>query len=192
LQHHKILLDNEVKLLEIRTFSRILKQAAESNDADTIQACWADAPEHIRTLTGIANIYFAAMLAAGAGMGVESAVSAQLSKHWDDTTLMLYACIEFPDAEKQLHETEKWLAVYPNDAVLQRVLGKLALKAGQLEKAEQYLTKSIHIDASVDAYQLLGDVLILKEDKDKACEYFKQALALASAEIINRAESVSG
>ncbi|WP_347987794.1 heme biosynthesis HemY N-terminal domain-containing protein [Methylomonas sp. AM2-LC] len=191
LQKNKILLEGEVKLLETQTFSRLLKQAAESKDVAAIQACWSEVPEHIKSLPGIANIYFAAMIANGGGLLVEAAINAQLAKHWDDTSLLLYASIDFPDAEKQLHETEKWLAVYANDAVLQCVLGKLALKAQQLEKAEQYLLKCIHIDASVDAYQYLGDVFMLKGDKDKACDYFKQALELASSQVIIRAESIS-
>lgn len=191
LQQNKILLEGEVKLLETQTYSRLLKKAAAANDEKTIQACWDDVPEHIKTLPGVANIYFAAMIAAGAGLQVEAAIIAQLTKHWDDTLLVLYADIAFPEPEIQLHQSEKWLAVYANDPVLQRMLGKLALKAQQLEKAEQYLLKSIHLDPSVDAFQLLGDLLIVKGDKDKACDYFKQALNLACSEVINRAESIS-
>jgi len=192
LQKNKILMETEVKLLETQTFSRLLKQAAEHNDPQAIQASWDEIPPHIKTLPGIANIYFAAMIAAGAGVNVEPALASQLSRHWDATSLMLFSSIEFDDAAKHLHQAEKWLAVYPGDAVLLRVLGKLALKDGQMEKAEQYLLKSLNTDPSVDAYQLLGEVLLTKDEKDKACEYFKRALELASSEVINRAESVSG
>ena len=191
LQKNKIIMETEVKLLETETFSRLLKQAAALNDAQAIKTCWQSVPEHIKALPGIANIYFAAMINAGAGVEVELTLTSQLAKHWDDTTLMLYASIETDDIGKQLQEAEKWLAVYPNDAVLQRILGKLALKAQQLEKAEQYLLKSLHIDTSVEAYQLLGEALFTSGDKDKACEYFIKALELTSGEILKRAESIS-
>jgi HemY protein len=191
LQKNKILLEAEVKLLETQTFSRLLKQAAEDKEPQSVQACWENIPDHIKTLPGIANIYFAAMIAAGAGVTVEPAIVTQLSKHWDDTSLMLFGSIEMADAAKQLHEAERWLAVYPGDAVLQRVLGKLALRDGQLEKAEQYLQKSLHIDVSVDAYQLLGEVLFVKGEKDKACDYYKHALELASSEVVKQAESIT-
>ena len=184
LQKNKIIMEAEVKILETQTFTRLLKQAAQLNDVTALQTCWSDRPENIKVLPGIANIYFAAMISAGEGLSVEAEINKQLSKHWDDTTLLLYAAIEFSDSARQLQETEKWLAVFPSDAVLQRVLGKLALKAQQIEKAEQYLLKSLHIDASVEAYQFLGEVSILKGEPNQACEYFKQALAFTSTESI--------
>ena len=72
------------------------------------------------------------------------------------------------------------------------MLGKLALKDQQLEKSEQYLLKSLHIDASVDAYQYLGEVLLARGETEQACKNFKQALELASSEVFNRAESIDG
>ncbi|MDT4332186.1 MULTISPECIES: heme biosynthesis HemY N-terminal domain-containing protein [Methylomonas] len=184
LQQHKILMEAEVKLLETETYSRLLKQAAASNDEPAIAACWADVPNHIKVVPGIANIYFAAMIAVGAGVRVEDAIMAQLAKHWDETLLALYATVDTGDDAKQLQGVEQWLAVYPNSAVLFQVLGRLALKAGQMEKAEQYLLKSLHIEASVAAYQLLGEVFFAKGDKDQACDYFKHGIELAANEMI--------
>jgi len=169
----------------------LLKQAAEQKDAYAIEACWEGVPSHIKTVPGIANIYFAAMIAAGAGANTEAAMLNQLSRHWDHTLLLLFSGIETGDTHRHLQETEKWLAVYPGDAVLLSVLGKLAIKAQQWEKAEQYLQKSLHIDASVDAYQFLGDVMFAKAENDKACDYYKRALELASSQVLNQAESIS-
>jgi HemY protein len=191
LQQNKILLEAEVKLLETQTFSRLLKQAAELQDAQAIQACWDGIPLHSKNMPAIANIYFAAMIAAGAGQSVEQDLIAQLARHWDDTLLLLYASIDATDASKHLQDAEKWLAVYASDAVLLRVLGKLAIKAGQIEKAEQYLLKSLHIADSVEAYQLLGQAFFAGGDKDKACDYFQRALLLASNEIVHQAEAIN-
>jgi len=190
LQQHKVLMETEVKLLETETFRRLLKPTIAQNDQDAIQRCWEGIPEHIKTLPGIANIYFAAMIAAGAGSSVETAMLKQLGKHWDDTLLVLVSNIEAEDASKQLPSVEQWLAVYPGNAVLLRVLGKLALKATQMEKAEQYLLKSLNIEASVATYQLLGELLFAKGDKDQACNYFKRGMELASAEVISGVEAI--
>ncbi|QSB01720.1 heme biosynthesis protein HemY [Methylomonas sp. EFPC1] len=190
LQQHKVLMETEVKLLETETFSRLLKQTIAQGDRQTIQTCWEGIPDHIKTLPGIANIYFAAMIAAGAGSSVESAMLKQLGRHWDDTLLVLVSNIEAEDKAKQLQSVEQWLAVYPSNAVLLRVLGKLALKAEQMEKAEQYLLKSLNTEASVATYQLLGELLFSKGDKDQACDYFKRGMELASAELISGVESI--
>ncbi|OAI02451.1 heme biosynthesis HemY N-terminal domain-containing protein [Methylomonas methanica] len=190
LQQHKVLMETEVKLLETETFSRLLKQTIAQGDRQTIQTCWEGIPDHIKALPGIANIYFAAMIAAGAGASVESAMLKQLGRHWDDTLLVLVSNIEAEDKAKQLQSVEQWLAVYPSNAVLLRVLGKLALKAEQMEKAEQYLLKSLNTEASVATYQLLGELLFTKGDKDQACDYFKRGMELASAELISGVESI--
>jgi Uncharacterized enzyme of heme biosynthesis len=191
LQQNKVIMETEVKLLQTKTYSSLLKKAAAQNDEAAIQVCWSDVPEHIKSLPGIANIYFAAMIGVGAGKGMEDAIIKQLSKHWDATLLELYSNIETDDIGKQLQAAEQWLVVYPNDPTLLKVLGKLAHKLGQMEKAEQYLLKSLHIDASVGAYQLLAEVMFAKGDKDKACDYFKRGLELASSEVITRVEEIN-
>jgi len=191
LQEHKIVMEGEVKLLETQTFSRLLKQAAANNDTQTIVACWDDIPRHIRSLPGVANIYFAAMINAGAGADIEAGLIKQLGRYWDATTLALYAMVESNDTAKQLQSAEQWLTVYPSDAMLFSVLGRLALKVEQMEKAEQYLLKSLHIEESVDAHRLLGELEQAKGEHDKACASFKRALALASNEVIKQAENIS-
>lgn len=186
LQQNKILMETEIKLLQTKTYSSLLKKTAAQNDEAAIQACWDDIPGHIQTLPGIANIYFAAMIAMGAGRRVESGIIQQLGKHWDNTLIELYASIETEDAARQLQTAEQWLAVYPSDPTLLKVLGKLAHKMGLQEKAEQYLLKSLQIESSVGACQLLGEVSFSKGDKDQACEYFKRGLQLASSEVLTQ------
>ncbi|WP_305909103.1 heme biosynthesis HemY N-terminal domain-containing protein [Methylomarinum sp. Ch1-1] len=192
LHKNKILMEAEVKLLETETYSRLLKQAAEEGDEDDIQQCWDSVPEHIRTVQGIAAIYYAAMIEAGAGAKIEGQLVNSLVKSWDETLLVLYGNIESADFAKQLQTGEQWLAVHHSDAVLLRVLGKISMKCGQMEKAEQYLAKSVATDPSVAGYQLLGDLLLEKGDKDKASDCFKRGLELASNEVVSRVESISG
>jgi HemY protein len=191
LQQNKVLMEAEVKLLETQAHSSLLKKAAEQNDEQAIQACWEAIPAHIQALPGIANIYFAAMINAGAGHHVEDTVIKQLAKQWDTTTLALYSNIETDHGDRQLQTAEKWLAVYPNDPALLKVLGKLALKVKQMEKAEQYLLKSLNMDSSVGAYQLLAEVMFANGDKDRACDYFKRALELANSEVVAHVETIA-
>lgn len=191
LHKNKVLMEAEVKLLETETYSRLLKQASDEGDDEDIEKCWEQVPAHIRTVPGVANIYFAAMIEAGAGAKIEEDLVNTLLKNWSETLLVLYANIDSADSAKQLQTAEQWLAVHASDAVLQRVLGKLSMKCGQMEKAEQYLAKSLAIEPTVAAYQLLGDLLLEKGDKDKASDCFRQGLEMASAEIVNRIDSIT-
>ncbi len=188
LQQNKILMETEVKLLQTETYSSLLKKAAEQHDKQSIQNCWAEIPGHIKTLPGIANIYFAAMMSAGGDPAIENDMIKQLGKHWDATLLELYSNLETGNNERHLQTAEQWLAVYPSDPALLKVLGKLARKTGQFEKAEQYLLKSLNIDSSVGVCQLLGEMMLEKGDKDKACDYFKRGLTLASDEVITQVQ----
>lgn len=192
LYKNKILMETEVKLLETETYSRLLRQAAEERDEHAIRQCWIDTPEHIRSVSGVENIYYAAMIEAGAGTKIEGDLVKSLMKHWDETLLVLYANIQSDDAAKQLQTAEQWLAVHHTDAILLRVLGKISMKSGQMEKAEQYLMKSIAADETVAAYQMLGDLQLQKGDKDKACESFRKGLELASSEVVTQVENISG
>lgn len=192
LNKNKVLLEAEVKLLESETFSRLLKQAAEQKDADKIQALWADIPSHIKSVQGISAIYFAAMIEAKAGTKVEEEIANSLVKNWDETILVLYGNVEAEDSLKQLQTAEQWLSIDSSNAVLLRVLGKISIKCQQMEKAEQYLTKSVGFEPTVAAYQLLGDVLVEKGDTLKASECYKNGLELASSEVVIQVEGISG
>jgi HemY protein len=112
-------------------------------------------------------------------------------KNWDETLLVLYANVQTDDFLKQLQTAEQWLAIHSGSAVLLRILGKISIKCQQMEKAEQYLTKSISIEPTVAAHQLLGDVLIEKGDTNKASDSYRKGLELASSEILNRVEGIS-
>ena len=188
LHQNKVLMEAEVKLLETETFSRLLKQAAEEADAKKIQQLWETIPEHVQAIQGILTIYYAAMIEVGAGEQIEDALAKTIVKNWDETLLVLFASIQTQDNQKQLQTAEQWLAIHSGNAVLLRILGKICIKCKQMEKAEQYLTKSVGVEPTVAAYQLLGDVLREKGDKDKASDSYRKGLELASSEVVSRVE----
>jgi len=191
LHKNKILMEAEVKLLESETFSKLLKQAAKKKDPIEIQNLWDGTPSHIKSIQGISTIYFAAMIEANRGNKVEEEMVESIEKNWDETLLVLYANIHSDNYQKQLQRAEQWLSVHSSNAILLRTLGKISIKCEQMEKAEQYLTKSIGIEPTVSAYQLLGDILTKKGDNSNASECYRKGLELASSEVVHRAEEIS-
>ncbi|KAF3978209.1 MAG: heme biosynthesis protein HemY [Methylococcales symbiont of Iophon sp. n. MRB-2018] len=192
LHQNKILMEAEVKLLETETLCHLLREAAETGNAEKIDAMWQSIPEHVQAMQGMANIYFAAMIEAGKGVKIEGAIVKTMLNSWNETLLVLYGNIKTEDHKNQLQTAEQWLSVHSGSAVLLRVLGKISIKCYQLEKAEQYLTKSVANNPTVEAYQMLGDVLIKKGDKDKASESYRKGLELASSEVVKQVENISG
>lgn len=192
LHKNQVMMEAEVKLLETETYSMLLREAAQQGDPAGIQQLWATVPEHIRTMPGIKAIYFAAMIEAEAGAEIEGALVAELEHHWNETLLVLYGSVQSKDAVKQLQTAEQWLSAHPGEVVLLRVLGKLSIKCGEVDKADKYLTQSIAADPTVAAYQMLGDLLFETGHKDRASDCYKRGLELASSEVVSHVEQISG
>lgn len=190
LHTNKVMMEAEIKLLEADTYSALLKKRSDERDADSLRGLWEQhIPSHIRALTGLQQLYFAAMIEAGAGEEIEPSLRQALGKEWSATLLVLYGCITLPDAQRQLATAEEsWLTGHADDAVLQRVLGKLALRAGQADKAAQYLEASLGIEPSVEAFQLMGDLLLRQNNPALASQYFRNGLLFASNEAIAQIE----
>ncbi|GAB6142383.1 heme biosynthesis protein HemY [Methylosoma difficile] len=191
LHTNKVLMEAEIKLLETETFSTLLKQKAETANAQTIRELWLEIPNYIKKMPGISAIFFAAMMNAGSGADIEEELATALSTSWDQTLLALYGTLEGANIAKQLEMAERWLSVHPQDAVLLAVLGKLSYRSGDVEKTEGYLLKSIAVEPTVQAYQLLGDLRYAQGDADQASQCFKSGLEIASNEIVSRIDSIS-
>lgn len=186
LHSNKILMETEVKLLEIEAFRQLLKQSAEKGTPETLSLLWSEIPDYIKTMADIAAIYFAAMIGWGMGALVENELANTLSVIWDETLVVLFGSIQSNDDLKQLETAEKWSYIHQENAVLLGVLGKLAIKCSDTFKAESYLAKSITAEPTVQAYQLLGDLLFAQDDKDNAISCYKNGLELASSEVVSQ------
>lgn len=189
---NKVLLEAEIKLLETETYSALIKQKSEARDAVALRNLWVDVPGHIKNSTGIQQSYYAAMIEAGAGVEIEPLIRQALGgREWSETLVVLYGCIQMPDTTQQLSTAESWLNTHKNDAILLRVLGKLSLRANLLDKAKGYLEDSLKAEPSVEAFQLMGDVLQKQHDFVKASHYFRNGLLFASNEVISMIEQNS-
>jgi HemY protein len=181
LHKNKVLMEAEVKLLEAEVFCELLKQTAEQGDVEKIELLWAEVPKYIKNMHGVLTVYFTVMFNVGAGAKIENELTKALSLNWDENLLRLFGDIPSNDVEKQRKMAELWLQFHPENALLLTVLGKLSSKCKDVEKAKTYLTQSITAVPTVQAYQLLGDLMSEQGDKDSANQCYKLGLELALA-----------
>jgi HemY protein len=181
LHKNKVLMEVEVKLLEAKTFCELLKQAASQNDLEKIELLWSEMPNYLKTMHSVLAVYFTVMVEVGAGAKIEEVLSKAISQNWDESLLVLFSNIASDNVEKQLKMAELWLPFHTDNALLLMVLGKLSTKAGDIDKAKSYLTRSITAAPTIGAYQLLGDLMFAQGDKDSASQCYKQALELVLA-----------
>jgi HemY protein len=188
LHSSKVMMEADIRLLETEAFGGLLRKASERKNAAELEELWKSIPQHIRGAQGLQAVYFAAMIEAGAGESVEGNVEAALTKEWNETLLVLYGAIHFSNPPQQLARAETWLPKHADDAVLLRILGKLARRAEQWKKARGYLQRSLAIEESVEAYRLMGDVLMALNDAPGASEYYRRGLFYASNEVVTQIE----
>ncbi len=189
LHKSKVLLEAEVRLLELETYSAMLRDKAGEKDAKALQELWNGLPGHVRKLPELEAVYFASMIEVGGGELIEQVLRDSLNDRWDEALVVLYGTIELADAQAQLRHAERWLGRHATDAILLRVLGKIALRAGEREKAADYLRRSLEIQPTVEAYRLLGDLRLQQDDTESACECYRRGLMLASKAVIEEIES---
>ncbi len=186
LHTNQVLMENEVRELEVQAFTQLLQQSVQTANLAELQSLWLETPPFIKNIGSIASVYFAAMINAGLGIQIEHELANTLSNVWDDTLVVLYGSIESKNIAEQLETAEKWAYFHPENAILLALMGKLAIKAGDTFKAESYLAKSIAAEPTVQAYQLLGDLLFAQDDKDNAIACYKNGIEIASKEIVSQ------
>lgn len=188
LNKNKVLMESEIRKLEVDAFSGVLKQAIKNGDTNELRLLWTEIPGHIKKNPVVAAVYFAAMIEAGLSAEIENELVEVLTINWDETLLILFGSMRFSDAFKQLEIAESWLPQHKNDVLLLTTLGKLSLKCQELTKAEDYLTQSIAKDPTVQAYRLLGELYTGQDDEHKANICYKQGLELASKGVISQVD----
>jgi HemY protein len=189
LNKNKVLMETEIKKLEVDAFSGLLKQTIKQGNIDELRLLWTEIPPHLKKNPTVAAVYFAAMIQAGLNAEIENELVETLTINWDETLLLLYGSLQTDNVARQLATAEALLPHHKDDGVLLTILGKLSLKCKELEKAEQYLSASLAIDPSVQAYRLLGDLYAGKGEDHKANNAYKQGLELASSGVVSQIDT---
>ncbi len=189
LNKNKVLMETEIKKLEVEAFSGLLKQTIKQGSTDEMRLLWTEIPPHIKKNPDVAAIYFAAMIDNGLDTEIENELVDTLTINWDETLLLLFGSLKVSDVRKQLAIGESLLPHHSNNGVLLTILGKLSFKCQDYPKAELYLTKSIAIDPTVQAYRLLGDLFTAQGEEHKANKCYKQGLELASSGLVSQVDA---
>lgn len=190
LNKNKVLMETEIKNLEIEAFGGLLKQSIKQGSTDEMRLLWTEIPPHIKKNPDVAAIYFAAMINAGLGNEIENELVDTLTINWDETLLLLFGSLQANDIFKQLDIAESLLPHHKQDGLLLTILGKLSFKCQNYEKAESYLSSSLAVDPSVQAYRLLGDLYSTQGQEHKANMAYKQGLELASSGVVSQIDVV--
>jgi len=182
LREGKLMPEGELRKLEIEAYRTLLEKRALTRDPMRIREIWRMVPANVRTELAVVLPYCKGMIDAGMGEEVEEDLRLALGRDWDPELLRLYSGIEMADPSRQLLGAEDWLGPHRDDAQLLHVLGRFALRAGQTEKATQYLQRSLTLEPTMEACKLLGDLLYDRKEDVAAGVLYRQGLKLAARE----------
>lgn len=138
----KLISQTEREQLEYRAYrERILFEARNPDDIERIRSLWADMPDYLRGNTELIVLYTDALVQADEDPIAERLLNHSLDHYWDARLVNRYGLLNV-DAARQLIKAEKWLQERPNDPELLLTCGRLSLRIGKWEKAQEYFEAS--------------------------------------------------
>lgn len=151
-------------------------QAAAAGQADVIAEIYNDAPKTVRLSEDVLRCYVDLLLQLKQPSKAEHVLRGALSSVWHDDLINLYGCVDAADTQRQLLFAEQQLTERTNDPMLLLALGRIANRAGNADKAKEYLVAAASIKALPEIHAELGDLLTKQGDFKDACEHFNKAL----------------
>ncbi len=185
LREGKLIPESELQPLESEAYRVLLEKRALTRDPALIREIWRLAPAPVRTEFGVLIPYCSGMIDAGVGEEVEEELRLALGRYWHPALLGLYARIEARDPAWQLAAAEEWLGPHREDARLLQVLARFAFRAGQAEKARDYLQQSLALEPTVEACKLMGDQFFDARNYQAASAVYRQGMRLAVGEPVD-------
>ncbi|MDD1648839.1 MAG: heme biosynthesis protein HemY [Methylococcaceae bacterium] len=189
LRESKLVAESDLRPLEVETYRVLLEKRALTHDPTLIREIWRQVPAQVRSEAVVQMPYCEGMIDAGVGEEVEEELRLALGRDWNPILLALYARIEAVDAARQLSSAEEWLGPHQDDARLLQVLAKFALKAGQTEKAQDYLQRSLALEPTLEACKLMGDQFFAARNFQAASTLYRQGLKIATGEPLDPEEA---
>lgn len=183
LRKRKALPAARIDELTTLAWARLLEHDGARGDVMSLQRQWQSAPKALRSDTAMVRGYAAALNRAGEQTLAEQIMRTRLKKHYDPELVDAYSRLEQIDPKIALGHCEGWLRSQPEEPALLVACARLALRAGEHDKARKYIETAIEIDPSAAAYQVYGAVLAETGATDEAGKAFRKGLALATGRI---------
>lgn len=123
--------------------------------------------------------YIDLLLANGHQQPVEIAIRSSSSNIWNDDLILIYGTLDLEDFNRPLLFAEQQLKSRPNDAVLLLTLARLSRRAGDNDKAIEYIKMGLKIHGLPALHSELASLLTEQGQAVDACHHYEQALKLA-------------
>jgi HemY protein len=182
LRKAKIFTTDQLDNLEQHVYQELLNaEANKPNGLKNLHEFWATVPRRIEKNPRVVYYYTQQLLRyPEAASEIEELINKTLKKTWDTDLVKLYGQVITRDPKKQLAHAEKWLKLYPHQAVLFLTLGQLCLRCQLWGKARHYLDDSLKLAAIPETYVEYGKLFEQLGDLSSAADSYREGLALVN------------
>lgn len=165
--------------LETRALSGAL---AAAPDLDVLNALWNRATRAQRRRVDLIDAFARRSAALGQVLAAMDEIESAQRRQWSDLLAMAYGELGEAEVAARLRSAEAWLAQAPTSAALLLTLGRLQLRQGQGERAEESLQRALALAPSAGAWETLGQVRDAAGDPAGAACAYANALRSARGE----------
>ena len=173
---HSVLSEYEQSLSK-----QLMTQAIQNKNQGELKSIWNRLPNAIRAEPEMIYFYCQQLLSIGEQELALELTREGIKHHWHTSLILLYGLGQEKDPVKQLATAESWLSDNGRSAELLLTLGRLSINNQLWGKARDYLSESIAVSPSTDAFQVLGELYETQlADSVEAMNCYREGLLLSA------------
>lgn len=155
---------------------------AAAGDAEALNTMWSKLPKIQRRVPAVIDAYARRSARLGLPLPAMDEVESALRRQWSPALVTTYGALEGDDIEARLRRAEGWLDAHPDDPVLLATLGRLCARLHVWGKARDYLTRSLALAPSAEAWETLGETWAGQGNAALAERCYRNALRVTRGE----------
>ncbi|HSW69991.1 MAG TPA: heme biosynthesis HemY N-terminal domain-containing protein [Gammaproteobacteria bacterium] len=177
LRKAKIFTPDQLDHLEQNIYQELMIAASSKLDSlKNLREFWMTVPRRLQKNPRIVYFYTEHLLHyPEAANEAEELINKTVKKSWDSDLVKVYGQIVSTHPKKQLSIAERWLKLYPHQAMLLLTLGRLCLRCQLWGKARTYLDDSLKLAILPETYIEYGKLFEQLGDMSAAAENYRLA-----------------
>jgi HemY protein len=182
LRKTKLMTGEQLLHMEVNIYKEMLISLAnKADELNVFHTFWASVPRRVQKNPLFIACYAKQLLRFPHAVNeVEDLINRVLKKTWDSELVKIYGLLMTENPKKQLAHAEKWLKLYPNQAILLLTVGRLCMRCQLWGKARSYLESSLQAEAIPETYIEYGKLFEQLGDMPAAVDSYRDGLALVS------------
>lgn len=174
-RRRRVLPEAELAGYELAAHQALLALDLPRGALHALHEAWHAIPNTLRNRPELVTAYTQQLVGQDAADEAAALLAATLEHQWVDSLVRLYGEIASSRPAAQLENAEEWLAHHGESATLLLAAGRLARRAGQADRAQNYLERSLRLGAGAAAHAELAQLLDARGDRDRALDHYRVA-----------------